>query len=126
MQYVLHSDQGQKFEGTTLRQTLEAFGIATSHTTAYQKGSMNRLLLLMFHCFVEKQHDWERYLVLVIKNSTSCFNKDDHAFSFMLPPATAFKPGSYSAHLQAKLAGLHHFVTGVGGIPVCSGITVLN
>ena len=96
---------------------------------------MNRLLLPMFHCFVEKQHDWERYLALVIKNSTSCFHKDDHAFSLMfsrvqttslLPPATAFKPGSYSAHLQAKLAGLHHFVTGVGGIPVCSGIAVLN
>ena len=28
----------------------------------------------------------------------------------LLPPATAFEPGSCSAILQAKLAGLHHFV----------------
>ena len=26
------------------------------------------------------------------------------------PSATAFEPGSYSAHLQAKFAELHHFV----------------
>ena len=38
MPEVLHCDQGWNFEGTTLPLTLEAFGIATSHTTAYQKG----------------------------------------------------------------------------------------
>ena len=27
---------------------------------------MNRSLLQMFYCFVEKQHDWERYLPLVM------------------------------------------------------------
>ena len=63
---VLHSDQGRNFESTILRQTLEAFGIAKSHTTAYHPQGdgmverMNRSLLQMLRCFVEKQHDWER------------------------------------------------------------------
>ena len=35
MPEVLHCDQGWNFEDTTLPQTLEAFGIAKSHTTAY-------------------------------------------------------------------------------------------
>ena len=32
---ILHSDKGQNFESTILRQTLAAFGIEKSHTTAY-------------------------------------------------------------------------------------------
>ena len=32
---IIHSDQGQNFESTVLKQTLEAFGIQKSHTTAY-------------------------------------------------------------------------------------------
>ena len=32
---VLHSDQGQNFENTILKETLEAFGVEKSHTTAY-------------------------------------------------------------------------------------------
>ena len=32
---ILHSDQGQNFESTILRQMLNAFGIVKSHTTAY-------------------------------------------------------------------------------------------
>ena len=31
----LHSDQGMNFESTILRQTLEAFGVSTTCTTAY-------------------------------------------------------------------------------------------
>jgi len=34
---VLHSDQGRNFESTILLQTLEAFGINKSHTTAYHQ-----------------------------------------------------------------------------------------
>ena len=77
MPQVLHCDQGWNFEDTALPQTLEAFGIAKSHTTAYHLSGggggggsmaehMNRSLLQMFYCFVEKQHDWERYLPLVM------------------------------------------------------------
>ncbi len=64
---VLHSDQGRNFKSTILRQTLVAFfGIAKSHTTAYHPQGdgmverMDRSLLQMLRCFVEKQHDWER------------------------------------------------------------------
>ncbi len=72
MPEVLHSDQGWFFEGTILQKTLETFGFAKSHTTAYHPQGdgmvecMNRSLLPMFHCFVEKQHDWEHYFMLVI------------------------------------------------------------
>ena len=32
---IVHSDQGQNFESTVLKQTLDVFGIRKSHTTAY-------------------------------------------------------------------------------------------
>ena len=32
---IVHSDQGKNFESTVLKQTLEAFGISKSRTTAY-------------------------------------------------------------------------------------------
>ena len=32
---IVHSDQGQNFESTLLKQTLSAFGIHKSHTTPY-------------------------------------------------------------------------------------------
>ena len=35
---TLHSDQGSNFESSILQQTLEAFGIKKSRTTAYQRG----------------------------------------------------------------------------------------
>ena len=124
---VLHSDQGQNFESTILRQTLEAFGIAKSHTTAYHPQGdgmverMNRSLLQMLRCFVEKQHDWERYLALVMFAYRTAVHASTRVTPFslmfgrapttsLLPPATAFEPGSYAAHLQAKLAELRHFV----------------
>ena len=36
---ILHSDQGRNFESTILSQTLEAFGISKSRTTAYHPAS---------------------------------------------------------------------------------------
>ena len=33
MPKILHSDQGQNFESTILKQTLQAFGVVKSHTT---------------------------------------------------------------------------------------------
>ena len=50
---ILHSDQGKNFESTILLQTLEAFGITKSHTTAYHPAGdglverFNRSLLQM-------------------------------------------------------------------------------
>ena len=72
MPKILHSDQGQNFESTILKQTLQAFGVAKSHTTAYhpQGDSMvkrfNRSLLQLLRSYVEKEADWERHLPLVL------------------------------------------------------------
>ena len=76
---------------------------------------MNRSLLQMLHCFVEKQHDWERYLALVLFAHRTAVHVSTRVTAFflmygrvpttsLLPPATAFEPGSYAAHLQANLA----------------------
>ena len=43
---ALHSDQGQNFESTILKDTLEAFGVRKSRTTAYHpqgNGMVERL-----------------------------------------------------------------------------------
>ena len=68
----MHSDQGQNFESTTLKQTLEAFGISKSQTTAYHPQGdglvehFNRSLLQLLRCYVQSEPDWERYLPLVL------------------------------------------------------------
>lgn len=72
MPEILHSDQGRNFESTLLHNTLEVFGVTKSHTTAYhpQGGGMverfNRSLLQLLRAYVEKEHEWERYLPLVL------------------------------------------------------------
>ena len=72
MPNILHSDQGQNFESTILRQTLNAFSIVKSHTTAYHPqgdGMMerfNRSLLQLLRSYVEQEAEWERYLPLVL------------------------------------------------------------
>ena len=61
---VLHSDQGRNFESSLLRQTLEAFGVSKSRTTAYHPQGdgmverFNRSLLQMLRAYVELQEDW--------------------------------------------------------------------
>ena len=50
---ILHSDQGRNFESTILLETLNAFGVTKSHTTAYHPSGdglverLNRSLLQM-------------------------------------------------------------------------------
>ena len=62
---ILHSDQGKNFESTILRQTLDAFGIAKSHTTAYHPAGdglvecFNRSLLQMLQAYTLHEHDWK-------------------------------------------------------------------
>ena len=69
---MIHSDQGQNFENVLLRQTLNAFGIEKSRTTAYHPQGdemverLNRLFLQMLRAYVQKQHDWECHLSLVL------------------------------------------------------------
>ena len=124
---ILHSDQGRNFESTALKQTLEAFGISKSRTTAYHPQGdglvecFNRSLLQLLCSFVHSGPDWERYLPLVLY----AYRTSRHAstgvspFQMMfghqpkLPEHTvgAFDTHSYQAHLHAKLAELQDLVT---------------
>ena len=65
-------DQGRNFESTLSKQTLEAFGINKSRTTAYHPQGdgmverFNRSLLQLLCTYVDKESDWERFLPLVL------------------------------------------------------------
>ena len=69
---ILHSDQGRNFESTISHQTLDAFGVAKSRTTAYHPAGdglverFNRSLLQMPRAYVQQHQDWEQYLPLVL------------------------------------------------------------
>ena len=58
---VLHSDQGQNFKSTFLKETLQAFGIAKSCTTAYHPQGdgmverLNQYLLQLLQVYVDKE-----------------------------------------------------------------------
>ena len=60
---IVHSDQGQNFESTVLKQTLEVFDI---RTTAYHPQGdglverFNHSLLQLLRSFVQLESDWER------------------------------------------------------------------
>ena len=60
---IVHSDQGQNFESAVLKQTLDAFGIQKSRTTAYHPQGdglverFNRSLLQLFRTYVDKEFD---------------------------------------------------------------------
>ena len=127
MPAILHSDQGRNFESLLLQQTLDAFGVVKSRTTAYhpQGNGMverfNRSLLQMLRSYVRTQADWEEFLPLVlfayrtsVHTSTGIspfelmFGRSTQNFSFSLPPA--FDPESYSNHLHSKLSQLYDFV----------------
>ena len=68
---ILHSDQGRNFESIILRQTLDAFGVTKSQTTAYHPAGdglvehFNKFLLQMLRAYVD-QNDWEQYLPFVL------------------------------------------------------------
>jgi len=69
---VLHSDQGRNFKSTILLQTLEAFVISKSRTTAYhpavdgQVEYFNRSLLQLLHVYAQHHNYREQYLPLVL------------------------------------------------------------
>ena len=60
---ILRSDQGRNFESNLLRQTLEAFGISKSHTTAYHPQGdgmverLNRSILQMLRSYVDTKEE---------------------------------------------------------------------
>ena len=75
---IIHSDQGSNFESTILQQTLQAFGITKSHTTAYHPQGdgmverLNRSILQLLRAYVTKESDWEQVDVLPSKNQAIC------------------------------------------------------
>ena len=60
---IVHSNQGQNFKSTVLKQTLDVFGIQKSHTTAYHPqgdGLVERFncsLLQLLRAYVDKEFD---------------------------------------------------------------------
>ena len=124
---VLHSDQGKNFESTILKQTLDAFGVTKSHTTAYHPQGdgmverLNRSLLQMLRSYVEQEADWERYLPLVMFAYRTTVHSSTKVSPFMLmygrqasfnnfSEKDAFDPNSYEAQLRHKMASLQDMV----------------
>ena len=65
---ILHPHQGRNFESAILTQTLEAFGVTKSHTTAYHPQGdgmvehFNRSLLKLLRAYIDNPDDWEPYI----------------------------------------------------------------
>ena len=124
---ILHSDQGRNFESTLLKQTLEAFGIRKTHTTAYHPQGdgmverFNRSLLQLLRTYIDKQEEWEQYLPLVLYAYRSAKHSSTGVSPFLLmfgrqptmtniPPISSFDTGSYQTELLMKLAELYDLV----------------
>ena len=124
---ILHSDQGRNFESSILAQTLEAFGIKKSRTTAYHAQGdgmverFNRSLLQLLQTYVDSQSDWERYLSLVLHAYRTAPHSSTGVPPFLLmfgrnpspPPFSKqnmFEANSYPQHLIDKLVKLQDFV----------------
>ena len=125
---ALHSDQGQNFESTILKDTLEAFGVKKSRTTAYHPQGdgmverLNRSLLQLLRVYVDKEPaNWERYLPLILYAYRTAVHSSTGVSPFVLmfgrqprstqfEPRLAFDPTSYKGHMQEKLAELQDLV----------------
>ena len=126
----LHSDQGRNFESSLLKETCKTLGIKKTRTTAYhpQGNSLvergNRTVLQMLRCYVDKSHEWEEFLPLVLyayrttKHSSTgitpfelMYGRDPPNVMHHEKPAE-HNPSSYELFLRKKLAELRGFVEG--------------
>ena len=120
---IIHSDQGRNFESAILHQTLQAFGVTKSHTSAYHPQGdgmverLNRSILQMLRTYVTKETDWEQYLPLIMYAYRTTVHSSTQVSPFRLmfgrqPQFNSFPghdvsdPTSYQKELQAKLAKL--------------------
>ena len=113
---IVHSDQGQNFKSTVLKQTLDVFGIRKSHTTAYHPQGdglverFNRSLLQLLRAYVDKEFDWEQHLPLAlyayrtaaysltgVSSHMLMFGREPHALLF--DSTLTFDSGSYQDSL---------------------------
>ena len=124
---VVHSDQGANFESTILKQTLQAYGIKKSRTTAYHPQGdgmaerFNRSLLQLLRSYTQQEADWELHLPLALFAYRTAVHSSTGVSPFEMmfgrppkpdtfPPELSFDPSSYQAQLRAKLAALQDFV----------------
>ena len=124
---ILHSDQGRNFESTLLQQTLDAFGVTKSRTTAYHPQGdgmverFNRSLLQMLRAYVCHEGDWEKFLPLVMFAYRTSVHTSTGASPFEimfvrnaqtppLPACYAHDTSSYPEQLRHKLSKLYDFV----------------
>ena len=124
---AVHWDQGRNFESAILKQSLNAFGISKSHTTAYHpKGDgmverFNCSLLQLLRTYIETESDWEKHLPLALYAYCTAVHASTgvspHILMFGRPPHSpvfqspcSFNPTSYQFHLCDNLAKLQDFV----------------
>ena len=124
---ALHSDQGRNFESAMLQQTLDAFGIRKSRTTAYHPEGygmverFNHTLLQLLRTYTETHDEWEHYLPFVLFAYRTAVHSSTGVSPFALmfgrspaqnpfPTKMAYDAVSYQSQLRTKLAQLSDFV----------------
>ena len=124
---IIHSDQGRNFESALLKQSLDAFGISKSHTTAYHPEGdgmveqFNRSLLQLLRTYVDTESDWEKHLPLALYAYRTAIHASTgvsphnlmfgrEPYSAVFQPSCGFEPTSYQFHLHDKLAKLQDLV----------------
>ena len=87
---IVHSDQGRNVESTVFQQTLKAFGVEKSRTTAYHPEGdgmverFNRSLLQLLRTYVEKEEEWESHLPLALYAYRTAVHSSAGVSPFML------------------------------------------
>ena len=124
---IVHSDQGQNFESTVFHQTLKAFGVEKSRTTAYHPEGdgmverFNHSLLKLLRTYVEKEEDWEKHLPLALYAYEMAVHSSTGVSPFMLMygresssgvlmQPTGYDASDFSRVLQSKLSQLQDLV----------------
>ena len=123
---IIHSDQGRNFESTIFQQTMAAFGVKKTRTTAYHPQGdgmverFNRTVLQLLRAYVDQQNEWEKYLPLALYAYRTSTHTSTSVSPFELmfgrqpkdhtEGQTGYAVDEYQGTMQAKLAELMDFV----------------
>ena len=124
---IIHLDRGRNFKSMLLKQSLHAFEIPKTHTTAYHPEGdgivekFNRSLLQLLQTYVDTESGWEKHLPIALyayRTAThASTGVSPHILMFGRQPHSAvfkasceFQPMSYQFYLHDKLAKLKDFV----------------